>query len=221
MIAAETIREALAGAGRLGEGARALGWPGALALGGPGLWLLLDGARRRRPIAALAGGAAGALAGAWLSGWAEARLGISRPLLVGGAALAVGGAAAAFPLLFAFAVGALPGALLGSLLPIGRSELAGAAAGALASGVTAVLLAGPVAAAASASLGAALLCGAALAGLGPRPLAAELASRPRVLLGLAAVLSVAGAAFQAGRAWEAPGARPAAREEDLDATRIA
>jgi hypothetical protein len=42
-----------------------------------------------------------------------------------------------------------------------------------------------------------------------------------VLAGLALVLAVAGAAFQARRAWQPPVARPPAGEGDLDATRIA
>ena len=221
MSAAAEIREALDGAARLAQGARGLGWAGALALGAAGLWLLLDGARRRRPIAAVVGGAAGALAAAALGRWAEARLGISPPVLAAVAALAVGAGAAAFPPLFAFAVGTLPGACLGSLLPLGGSEVAGAIAGALAGGVAATLLVAPVAAATSASLGAALLAGSALSALGPRPVGAELAARPFVLLGLVAVLAVAGAAFQARRAWQAPGPSLPPGQDDLDATRLA
>jgi hypothetical protein len=148
-------------------------------------------------------------------------LGVSPPVLAAVAALVVGAAAAAFPLLFSFAVGALPGALVGSLRPLGGSEVAGAIAGSFAGGVAAVLLAAPVAAAAAASLGAALLAGAVLSALGPRPLGRDLSARPFVLLGMVAVLAVAGAAFQARRAWQAPGARLPPGPDELDATRIA
>ncbi|HSN92026.1 MAG TPA: hypothetical protein VLS93_12420 [Anaeromyxobacteraceae bacterium] len=220
MSAAGAIREALDGMARLAEGARGLGWAGALALGAAGLWLLLDGAHRRRPIAAVVGGVAGALVSAVLGTWARARFGVSPAALTAAAALALGAAAAAFPPLCAFAVGALPGALLGSLLPLGGSELAGALVGALVGGVVATLQAAPVAAAAAASLGAALLAGAALSALGARPAGAELAERPFVVLGLVGVVAVAGANFQARRAWRSgPGLSPG--QEDLDATRIA
>jgi hypothetical protein len=220
MSLAPEVRDALAGAARLASAARALGWAGALPLGAAGLWLLLDGARRRRPIAAAGGAAIGALAGAAVAGWASARFGVPRTAVALGAAAALGTAAAALPLAFAFAAGALPGALAGWHVPLGGSGLAGAAAGAVVAGGAALLLARLVAAAVASALGAALLCGAGLAALGGRALAAELVDRPAVLLGLVAVLAVAGAAFQSATAWQAPGVPPPA-PGDLEPTRHA
>jgi hypothetical protein len=215
------LREALDAAGRLAAAARGLGWLGALPLAAAGAWLLLRGARRRRPIAAAGGAAVGALAAVAAGGWLSARTGIGRPVLAAVAAAAIGAGAAAAPPLFAFAAGALPGALAGWHVPLGGSAPAGAAAGALAGGAVALLLAPHVAAAVSSTLGAALLVGAGLAAGGARPFAAELAGRPAVLLGAVVVLAVAGAAFQSGRAWEAPGRRPPPEVADVDLTRHA
>ncbi|HEY7723880.1 MAG TPA: hypothetical protein VH880_01000 [Anaeromyxobacteraceae bacterium] len=168
-----------------------------------GALLLLFGARRREPVAALGGAALG-----WLGGYAAAgalELGgkVAGPL---GAAI-LGGGALAFPPLFPLAAGAVPGALAGSRFPVAGHPALGAAIGLLLLGGLALLGARLVAAAAAGLLGAAA-CGAALAGLSRHlPELRPLVDRPALLLALVVVLAVAGAAYQSPAAWPAPGAR--------------
>jgi hypothetical protein len=179
---------------------------GAVALVGAVLLTAAD--RLRRPVAALGGAAVGALA---------ARA--AEPLLPGALSLAgwswilatVGaGVAGLAPILFPALVGALVGALLGVHVPVaGKAALGAALAGAV--GAALLAMGARSAAVILACLGGGLMLGAGLVTLaGGHELAAELAARPMVLLGLAVVLGVAGAAFQLGgdkgraRAPEAP-----------------
>jgi hypothetical protein len=159
-----------------------------------GVALLAASDRLRRPVAFLGGGAVGALAvmaaramvpgalesAAW--GWAVA------------AACAVVSAAA--PAAFPALTGALVGALMGLHVPVAGKPLLG---GLLAAAVGAALLAMSArgVAAILASLAGGLALGIGLVTLaGGREIAAELASRPLILLGFAIVTGIAGAAFQ-------------------------
>jgi hypothetical protein len=179
---------------------RLVGW---LRGGGPfvGLLLAIAGAvllaaadRLRRPVALLGGAAVGALA-----------VHAARPILPGGlspagwawiAAVLFGGAAAVAPVAFPALAGALAGALVGAHVPIAGRPAIGAV---LAAAVGAALLSvgGRTAAAVLANLAGGLAIATGVVTLaGGRELGVELASRPMVLLGIAAVLGVAGAAFQ-------------------------
>ncbi len=200
---ASALRELPSTAARL----RGLPWPAAWALGVCGSAVLLAGARMRRPLAVVGGAALGWMAAAAAPSWISTNAGVSRGALgaAAGALLAVGGGL--FPPLFVFAAGALPGGILGASLPIRDSPELGAAAGAAVAGVAAVLLAQWVAAAAAAVIGAVMLSAALLAAGDSWPALRVLSVRPFVTVALAAVLSVAGAAFQLRSAWPAPGAK--------------
>jgi hypothetical protein len=189
---------------------RELPWPAAMALGLCGAVVLLAGARMRRPLAAVGGVVLGCLAAAAAPSWVATNVGVSRSTLAAAAAalLAVGGGL--FPPLFLFAAGALPGSLLGASFPIFAikdSPELGAAAVAAGTGVAALLAARWVAAAAAAILGAALVSAALLAAGGSWPALRLLSARPSITLALAAVLSVAGTAFQVGTAWPPPSSK--------------
>ncbi len=186
---------------------RELPWPAALGLGLCGAAALLAGARMRRPLAAVGGAALGCLAAAAAPSWVATNVGISRGTLAAAAAaiLAVGGGL--FPPLFVFTAGALPGGLLGASFPVHDSPEMGAAAGAAVAGVAALLVARWVAAVAAAVLGAALVSAALLAAGGSWPALRVLSTRPSITLALAAVLAVAGTAFQVRKAWPPPGSR--------------
>jgi len=197
----------LAGLSRGAFVARALSpWAGVL-LAVSGLTAIAVGARWRRPAAGVGGAVVGALCGLALHPVLAARVGgVDRLTAVALGAAVVGGAGVVAPFALPLAAGALPGALVGRHVPVAGSGLYGAALGALVGGALALVFAGTVAALVASSVGAVLLGGALLAFLRARPIAAELASRPFLLLAWVAVLAVAGAAFQRGRAWQ-PGGR--------------
>jgi hypothetical protein len=158
-----------------------------------GLFLLVAGARWRRPLSA----AGGALVG-WLGGLVAARaLGLTGGLFPVFWAAALGAGSALLPPLYPFAGGALLGALAGAWLPVpGRGIAAAAVLLILLAGLS-LLAARGVLAATAGLLGAGLV-GAALAGAGHRvPALAPLSAHPALLAGLVLVLAIAGAAFQA------------------------
>lgn len=180
--------------------ARLVAW---LRGGGPafGVVLVVSGAvllaaadRLRRPVALLGGAAVGALAAyaarpvlpatlsptAW--GWA--------------AAVLCGGGAALAPTAFPALAGALAGALLGVHVPVaGKPALGALIAGAV--GAALLSVGARSVAAILASLAGGLAVGVGLVTLaGGREIGVEIAARPLVLLGVAVVLGIAGAAFQ-------------------------
>lgn len=171
--------------------------------GGPfvGVLLVVGGAvllaaadRLRRPVALLGGAAVGALA-----------VHAAQPLLPGAlspagwtwiAAVLCGGGAALAPTAFPALAGALIGALVGVRVPVAGRPAVG---GFIAAGLGAALFSvgARSVAAVLASLAGGLAVGVGLVTLaGGRELGVELASRPVVLLGIAVVLGIAGAAFQ-------------------------
>jgi hypothetical protein len=180
---------------------RDLPWPASLALAGAGLVSLAAGARARRPLAVAGGAAAGWAAGAAIAPWLLREVGVG-PLatrIALASALAI--LSALFPPAFLFAAGALPGALAGWAL---TSEAVGTWTGIAAGGLAGMLFARPIAAMAAGTLGAVLL-GAGLLGASARlAWLQEVSERPIVAATLAAVVAVAGAAFQWSRAWEPP-----------------
>jgi hypothetical protein len=197
---------ALAGLARGAFVARALApWLGVL-LALAGLVALTVGARWRRPGAAAGGAVVGALCGLALHPVVASRIGgVDRVTTVALGAAVVGAGGLLAPFVFPFVAGALPGALLARHVPIAGSGLYGLAIGALVGGVLGLVFADTVAALVASSVGAVLLGGALLALLRANPITAELAGRPFLILAWIAVLAVAGAAFQRGRAWQAGG----------------
>jgi len=206
--AASRLEELLSGLSWLGGRAIELGLPAGAPVLLAGLWLLLDGARRPRSLGAVGGAAAGALAALAARAWLEAHL-PAASTWAGVAAGAVGGAVVGglLPPAFAFAVGALPGGVLGSVVEVGGSRLAGLGLGAAALGAVSVFGGRATRAVAAGSLGA-LACGvgglALLGAWGSRPLAEELAGRPALLAGWLLVVGGAGAACQLGSAGTPP-----------------
>jgi hypothetical protein len=179
-----------------------------------GALLLLFGARRRELVASLGGAGLGWLGGFAAAGALELGGSLAGPL---GAAI-LGGGALAFPSLFPFAAGAVPGALAGARFPVAGQPALGAAIGVLLLGGLALLGARIVAAVAAGLLGAAA-CGAALAGLSRHlPELRPVVDRPTLLLALVVVLAVAGAAYQSPTAWPAR-ARKGRGEADAE-TRV-
>lgn len=207
---AERLHEALGGLGRLAQGVSAAGPLAGAALLAAGIVALTVALRAPRPLAAAGGAIVGALAGLAVKGTLALHFGLA-PLTsaVAGAAV-VALACGAFPPLFPFAVGALPGALLGVLVPLGGRGVLGAAAGALVAGVVALVFGRPLTAGFAAVTGGLLAGAGLLALLGGSPLARELGGRPFALLGFAVVTGIAGAAFQlARREGPAGGSSPA------------
>jgi hypothetical protein len=167
------------------------------ALLGLGGFVLVAGARWRRPLGAAGGAAAGAVAGLGVGGL----LGLSAGYLPLAGAAAVGGAALVLPSLFPFAAGALPGAFLGALAAPSGAPWLGAIIGSFLLGGLGLLWARLVAAASAGAMGAGLVGAALLGAAGRVPALAPLARWPALLAGLLAVLAIAGAAFQASVAW--------------------
>jgi hypothetical protein len=196
----------LAGLARGAFVARALApWLGVL-LALVGLAALAAGARWRRPAAAAGGAILGAFCGLALHPLVASRIGgVDRVTTVALGAALVGGGGLLAPFVFPFVAGALPCALLARHVPVAGSGLYGLAIGALVGGVLGLVFAETVAALVASSIGAVLLGGALLALLRAKPITAELADRPFLLLAWIAILAVAGAGFQRGRAWQAGG----------------
>lgn len=200
--AAARAEEALAGLSALATRSTGLATPAAAALGLAGLLLLGFGARRREVVGAVGGAAIGALAALAAAGWLQARWPAApRPALAAAGAAALGVLGGLWPPLFAFAAGALPGAVLGVAVPLGEQPLYGLLAGAAALGAASLVAAEFTAVAVAATLGAGLLGGALLALAGPRPEVSALAARPALLLAWLVVVGTAGGALQWGRAW--------------------
>jgi len=212
----EGIEVALRDAGHWASGvASELGgspWPVAAGVVVAGLLVLLVGARARRPVAVVGAAGVAALAAHWLGERAGARLGISIPALAAGSAAAAGSLSAVVPQVFPVLAGALPGALLASLFSPADRRLEVLAVGALVGGLLGLLAARPVAAAVASTVGAlavALGAAGALHGTGP---GRALLAHPTAILAAAAILAVAGTAFQYSRAWgrgaKAPPGKP-------------
>jgi hypothetical protein len=189
-------------------------WLAAVAMVAVGVVTLALGARLRRPIATLGGALVGVGAALAFSEAVASPLGLSPASAAGVAAAVLGAACFAFPPLFPAVAGALPGALAArGIAPADQQALAlglGAAVGAAVGAVLARL----VVAAVASAIGAMVLA-LGVAGLLAHAGAGEmLLSHPVALVGLAAVLAVAGVAFQLPRAWPAGAAarRPAAEE---------
>jgi len=186
-------------AARLPDLAKALGqgsWPAVALATAAGLVLLMAGARLG-PVLAAAGGAllgwiAGGLAAPAVQGWLPARL----PPWVGAAGLGL--SSALVPEVYPIALGLVMGALLGSKVPLaGRASL-GAGVGGMALALLGAALRRLVLAVTAAIAGAVLVTAALLASAGRFPALAVLTQRPIILAGLAALLVVAGTAFQLG-----------------------
>jgi len=201
-------------AARLPELARALArgsWPAVALAAAAGVVLLAAGARLGRVLAA-AGGAlvgwiAGSLAAPAVHGWLPAWF----PPWVGAAALGLSSALA--PEVYPVALGLVAGALLGSKVPLAGRGWLGAGVGGVVLALLGAALRRLVMAATAAIAGAVLVAAALLASAGRFPALAVLADRPVVLAGLAALLVVAGTAFQLGAGPPSGGkARRPARE---------
>ena len=201
----EGVEAALRDAGHWASGvASELGgspWPVAAGVVVAGLLVLLVGARARRPVAVVGSAGVAAVAAHWLGEGAGARLGISMAALAAGSAAAAGALSAVVPQVFPVLAGALPGAFLASLFSPSDRRLEVLAVGALVGGLLGLLAARPVAAAVASTVGAlavALGAAGALHGTGP---GRALLAHPTAILAAAAILAVAGTAFQYSRAW--------------------
>lgn len=176
-------------------------WPVAAGVAAAGLIVLLIGARVRRPVAVVGAAAVAALAARWLGEPVASALGLPVSTLAGASAAVAGAVSAVVPQVFPALAGALPAALLAGGLAPPERRLEVLAVGALLGGFLGVLAARPVAAAVASAVGAlALAIGAAGALGGPGPVRALLA-HPMAILAVAAILTVAGTAFQFSRAW--------------------
>jgi hypothetical protein len=193
-------------AGRLPELAAVLrggGWPALAAALAAGIALLVAGARLGRLLAA----AGAALMGWWVGGmlapavhgWVPASL----PAWV--AAAVLGLSALMSPVVYPVVLGLAPGALLGMHVAVAGKAWLGGLAGGIVLALLAVLLRRLVVAATAATVGAALVAAGLLALAARWPALDPLARRPILLLGLAAVLAVAGTAFQLGAGVERAG----------------
>jgi hypothetical protein len=182
---------------------RSGGWPAlALALAG-GLALLVAGARLGRILTA-AGGVlmgfwAGGLLGPAVRGWVpDAVLG-----WVG--AGVIGLASFMSPIVYPIMLGLVPGVLLGVHVAVAGKAWLGGVAGGVVLALAGAALRRAVVAASAAVAGAALVAAGLLALAGKVPALDVLARRPVILLGVAAVLAVAGTAFQLGAGAERAG----------------
>jgi len=176
-------------------------WPVSAGVVVAGLAVMLFGARARRPVAVAGAAGVAAVAAQWMGTRAGALLGMPPSTLAAVAAAVTGAVAALVPQVFPALAGAFPGALLAELFAPADRKLEVLAAGALLGGVLGVLAARPVAAVVASGAGAlAVAVGAAGALRGTAPGRALLA-HPSAILAAAAILAVAGTAFQYSRAW--------------------
>jgi hypothetical protein len=175
--------------------------PWAALLLGVGILYMLHGARNRYALA-VPGGAVLGLAAARLLVLALNGPGAPvQPEILWVSAGMVALACAGWPTIFPVAAAAIPGLAVGWLLPIAGRAWLGAAAGALGMGLLGALAREWVASLAAGGLGAAAAIVGALGLLARSPIGLALAAHPVALLAIWAVLTVAGAAFHAGRAW--------------------
>lgn len=185
---------ALEALGRLVAWLQGVGAWGGAAVALLGLLVLLAADRLRRPTAFLGGAAVGALAALALARALPAAL---SPVAWTWTLAGVGGVAGALqPRLFPALAGGLAGGLLGAHLHLGSSPALGASLGGAVGAVLLSIGARSVAVVLASLAGGLLLCAGLVALAGGRELAAEVAARPLVLLGLALVAGVAGAAYQ-------------------------
>lgn len=183
--------------------------PWAALLLGVGVLFVLHGARNRHVLAIPGGAVLGvAIARLLVTALKGPGAAVQVELLwvsAGMGALACGGWPPLFPVLGA----AVPGIAAGWLLPIAGRPWLGALAGAVGGGLVGALAREWVASLAAGGIGAAAVIAGALGLLARQPLARSLAEHPMALLAIWTVLSVAGAAFHAGRAWPRDRDRPA------------
>ncbi|HYD43431.1 MAG TPA: hypothetical protein VEB43_21545 [Anaeromyxobacter sp.] len=161
---------------------------------GCGAVLLAAADRLRRPVALLGGAAVGALAAHAARGILPGALSPAGWAWV--AAILCGGGAALAPPAFPALAGALAGGLLGAHVPVAGKPALGAFIAA-AVGAAFLSVGARSVAAVLASVAGGLAVGVGLVVLaGGREIGVELATSPFVLLGIAVVLGIAGAAFQ-------------------------
>jgi hypothetical protein len=174
-------------------------WPAAfLALVG-GLALLVAGMRLGRVLAAAGAAALGWFAGAALVPNFELwTLPAATPAFAGAAVLGL--LALAAPELYPVVLGLVPGGLLGAHVAVGGKHWAGAAVGAAVLALAAVLFRRVVLAATAAVAGAVLVAAALVAFAVRIPSLRQVTDRHVLLAGIAALLAVAGTAFQVGTA---------------------
>ena len=186
------------------------GWPGiALALAG-GLALLVAGWRLGRTLSA-AGGVlmgfwAGGLLGPAVRGWVPDAV----PGWVG--AGVIGLASFMSPIVYPVVLGLVPGVLLGMHVAVAGKAWLGGVAGGVVLALAGAVLRRVVVAATAAVAGAALVAGGLLSLAGKVPALDVFVRRQVILLVVAAVLAVAGTAFQLGAGAERAG-RPRNRIE--------
>jgi hypothetical protein len=176
---------------------------------GVGVLVVLHGARNRH-VLALPGGAVLGVAVARLLVTALSGPGAAVQLELLWVSAGVGAlACAGWPPLFPVLGVAVPGIAAGWLLPIAGRPWLGALAGAVGGGLVGALAREWVASLAAGGIGAAAAIAGALGLLAKQPIGHALAEHPMALLAIWTVLSVAGAAFHAGRAWPKDSGRPA------------
>ncbi len=187
-------------------------WPLAALAAVLGIALLVAGVRLGRLLSATGGGLVG-----WLAATALGPIGVGSlpPSAAGWAAAAVLGLASGFaPELYPLALGVVPGAMIGLQVPLGGRPWVGAAVGGALCALVLVAVRRLVLAGTAAAIGAALVGASMLALSGHFPALAAVAQRPLLLVGVCAVLAVAGTAYQidgqarTGRAGAGSGARP-------------
>ncbi len=195
----EWLSEAEHLATRIPELTRAVGagsWPAVVLAGAAGLALLVAGMRLGRFLTAAGGALIGWLAGGLLApavhGWLPAGL----PPWI--AAAMLGLASFLAPNVYPVVLGLVPGVLLGLRISLAGKAWLGGLAGGLALALLALWLRRLVLAATGALAGAVLVAASLLALARHVPALLVLARRPTLLAGLAAVLAVAGTAFQLG-----------------------
>jgi hypothetical protein len=172
-------------------------WPAALLAGLAGLALLVAGIRLGRVLAAGGSAVIGYLAGLALApGFAMWTLPAETPAFA--AAAVLGLLALASPELYPVLLGLVPGALLGTRVPVAGSAWLGAAAVGLVLAALAVLLRRIVLAATAAAAGAALVAVALLALSHMVPALAFIGQQPTLLAGFAVLVAVVSTTFQVG-----------------------
>lgn len=191
--------------------------PWAALLAAAGVLFLLHGARHRLVLAPPGGAVLGLLAARLVATALGGPGAAVQPGLLWTAAAAGAITCAAWPPIFPVLGLAIPGLLAGWLFPIAGRPWLGALAGGAVGGGLGALLREWVACLAAGGIGAAALLGGAAGLLAKRPIVGELAAHPLAVVAAWAVLTVAGAAFHAGRAWppgRSGGAEPAPPSPD-------
>jgi hypothetical protein len=172
-------------------------WPLAVAAFVAGAAMAIAGARLGRLVAGAGGALIGWLVGVELSPLA-AEWGVPAATIGWSAAAVIGVASALAPTVYPLATGALAGTLLGLQVPVAGRAWLGAGVGALLLAGVAVLLRRVMIAASAAIAGVVVLIGALIALSVRFPVLEIVTQRPVLLVGVGAVLAVAGTAFQLG-----------------------